>query len=193
MTQPTRIQKRIQKRILIIPLILLWGGCVESRHPVSDQETSKVDERLIGAWRLEDDAAIWTIKKTVHTKNGMELELSEAGTTSRVLLFATTLSKRQYLSAKELGEDSQKDRKEAYDVYEYRFLDNDTVEARGMDPKAIIVAIENEELGGRIETIDGEKTPIITGEPGELARYIEAHADECFPEKSDNSLKWKRQ
>jgi hypothetical protein len=204
MTKP----KRVPGRILVLLLAILSGSCVESRYPVSDEKTSKVDERLIGAWKLENDSAIWTITESANRKNGMDLEISQNGDTSRMLLFTTTIKQKNYMSIKDLDEEGQKDRKEAYDIYQYRFLDDDTVEARGMEPNAIIKAIENKELGGQIETKEKpasktrletlgkaitEKTPIITSEPEQLAHYIEIQADECFSAKSESVLTWKRQ
>ncbi len=75
------------------------------------------------------------------------------------------------------------------------FLDNDIVQFRAMDPEVIEKAIADKTLGGEFElTRSGKKRrPIITAAPQAIARYLEAHGDECYPAKEENTLIWKRQ
>jgi len=93
------------------------------------------------------------------------------------------------VSVKELDKEAQKDRKGAYDIYQYHLLDNDTLEVRGMDENVLKKAIAEKTLAG---TIGKDKTPTITDEPRNIARYLEDHADECYPVKTDYMLTFKR-
>lgn len=39
-------------RSLVVSTLLLFMGCVPCKHPLSDEKSSKIDERLIGEWRF---------------------------------------------------------------------------------------------------------------------------------------------
>ncbi len=129
-------------------------------------------------------------EKSAGTKNGLDVEVKDADGTHQGLLFTTTVKGKQYMSFKDLSKETQKDRKGAYDIYQYRFLDNDTVEGRGMAPGVLEKAIGDKKLAG---TIDKDNGPIITDSPEGMARYLEAHADQCYPSKTDYMLTFKRQ
>ncbi|MGO8690881.1 MAG: hypothetical protein ACLQLG_14760 [Thermoguttaceae bacterium] len=182
------VAKRLLPLLLTAPLLALVGACVESRHPLSDEKTSKLDERLIGTWQA--DKMVCRVKKSADAKNSLEAETKDENGTSRALLFATTIKGKQYMTLFGLGKEAQKDRKEPYDIYQYRFVDNDTVEVRGMDPKVLRKAIAEKKLAGTSPKGDD---PVITASSAELARYLEAHADECYPADTDLMLTFKRQ
>jgi len=195
--------------LLVAPLLAVVGSCVESQHPLSDEKTSKIDERLIGTWHLEDDPAGWQVTKSAHTENALELTVTDPAA-GRSLLFTTTIKSKGYMSIKDMHEDAKKKPEAAtYCIYQYVFLDNDTVQVRGMDPKVIEKAIGDKTLGGEIkltktktrpilgifgkERIVEKRTPVITAAPQAIARYLEAHADECYPAEKEATLIWKRQ
>ena len=58
---------------------------------------------------------------------------------------------KQYISVTDLGKDAQKDRKGAYDIYQYCFLDKDTIEVQGMETDVLRKAIANKKLAGAID------------------------------------------
>ncbi len=182
------LAKRLLPLFLTAPLLALVGACVESRHPLSDEKTSKIDERLIGTWQA--DKMVWRVKKSADAKNALEAEIKDENGTSRALLFATTVKGKQYMTLMGLGKEAQKDRKEPYDIYQYRFVDNDTVEVRGMDGDVLRKAIAEKKLAG---TTPKDAAPTITASSAEIARYLEAHADECYPADTDFTLTFKRQ
>ena len=139
------------------------------------------------ARRLDDGVAG---EKVASTKNALDVETKDDDGTHQSLLFTTTVKGKQYLTLKGLGKEAQEDRKGAYDIYQYRFLDNNTLEVRGMAPDVLEKAIGDKKLAG---TIDKGNGPIITDTPEGMARYLEAHADECYPLKTDYMLTFKRQ
>jgi hypothetical protein len=206
----------IWKRALLVfiaaPLMAVAVSCVESRHPLSDEKNSIIDERLIGTWRIEDDLTIWQVKRSGDTKNALAVTIDDksGNGTGRAILFTTTTKSKGYISIKHLDEDTpKKAQADRYDIYQYVFLNNDTVQSRCMELTAISKAISDKKLGGKLDVartdtepairrfekardVQGE-TPIITDSPEGIARYIEAHADECFPAKTECSLTFKRQ
>lgn len=54
---------------------------------------------------------------------------------------------------------------------------------------------KSKRLFGLIESrkLVEERTPIITDTPEGIARYLRAHADECYPAQTDSMLTFKRQ
>ena len=183
------LAKRLLPLFLTAPLLALVGACVESRHPLSDEKTSKIDERLIGTWQA--DKMVWRVKKEPDAKNALEAEIKdENGTSQRAAL-------RHHRQGKAIHDPNgfrqggaNKDRKEPYDIYQYRFVDNDTVEVRGMDGDVLRKAIAEKKLAG---TTPKDAAPTITASSAEIARYLEAHADECYPADTDFTLTFKRQ
>jgi hypothetical protein len=206
------IWKRAPLVFIAAPLMAVAVSCVESRHPLSDEKNSIMDERLIGTWRIEDDLAIWQVKRSGDTKKALAVTIDDksGNGTGRAILFTTTIKSKGYVSIKELDEDApKKPQADRYDIYQYVFLNNYTVQFRCMELTAISKAISDKKLGGKLGVTKTdakpvfklsekakdiqEETPIITDSPEGIARYIEAHADECFPAKTECSLTFKRQ
>jgi hypothetical protein len=202
--------KRVLTLLLVTSLLALAASCVESRHPLSDEKTSQVDQRLIGTWLPEGDAAAGhRVTRSVQTPNALDLLVTDANGKGNALLFTTTIQSKAYLSVKDLYDEGQKEGPLAYTIYQYQFLDNDTVQLRGMEPDVIARAIADKRLGGEIRVsqrkskrlfgliesrkLVEERTPIITDTPEGIARYLRAHADECYPAQTDSMLTFKRQ
>ena len=194
-------------------VLLLAGSCVESKHPLSDEKTSKIDERLIGRWKIESDQGEWAVQKSTKVPNAIEIDVPgpDAG---RVLGFVTTVKDKGYISTRDADikkrdeKTPQPDKTDStgYEIYQYVFLTADRVQCRGMVPEVIVKAIENKTLTGEArikktttrtlfgkETVKEEKVPVITATPAELKKYLEAHADECFPVKQEDPQIWVRQ
>ena len=68
------IPKRVLPLLLVMPLMAVVASCVESRHPLSDEKTSKIDERLIGTW--EEDTMILYVKMG-GTKKCLDVQWTE--------------------------------------------------------------------------------------------------------------------
>ena len=53
--------------VLGVAMCLLASGCVpESKNPLSDPQTSKTDERLVGVWRAQGDNGSETYNHVGH-------------------------------------------------------------------------------------------------------------------------------
>ncbi len=63
------VLKRLLPLFLMAPLLALVTACVESKHPLSDEKTSKIDERLIGTWQ-DDSMGVWRVKKAPARRTG---------------------------------------------------------------------------------------------------------------------------
>ena len=204
------IPRRLLPLLIAVPLLIPIASCVESRHPVLAEISPTIDERLIGTWKPTGDLSVWQVKRSEDTKGALEITVRDACGTSTAVALTTTIKAKGYMSVKDLSEEAQGSKQAAgYEIYQYVFLDNDTVQARGMEPEAIVKAIADKKLGGEIKVtkterkrilglfgkaeIVEEKTPVITDSPEGIARYLEAHADECYPSDEDYSLKFTRQ
>jgi hypothetical protein len=156
----------------IVPLIiLLFSGCVypESEHPVSDDTTSKYDERLVGVWVIEpppdkDDfhpahPHIVVIGQEPNHRSRMSLSYLDVGEKStkdgnekiRLPLHAESFfalpGKNNYLSfpSKGIGEQGNK-----YFVVKYKFIDENHLRFLPLDQDAIIQATEKNRLSGKV-------------------------------------------
>ena len=208
------VPRRVAPLLVVAAILAVVASCVESRNPVSDEKTSKIDERLIGTWRMgnEEDDGVWKVTKHAKQKNALDVALPENGDEHyHATAFTTTIKSKHYLSLRQSSDDdaSTPDAPAGYEIYQYVFDDNNTVQVRGMDPDVILKAIADKKLRGKIvitktttrpilglfgkaEVVE-EKSPEITDTPENIVRYIEAHADKCFLAKTDEVETFKRQ
>ena len=201
--------KPVLSLLVVAPLLALVASCVDSQHPLSNEKTSKTDERLIGVWQMKDDSTEYRVEKSTRRKNALEVTIADPNATGPCVAFTTTVDSKAYLSIANHDEEAVKRGKEStYNIYRYRFIDNDSVELRGMDSEAIMKAIADKKLGGKIkvtriktgrvfwlfgkETWVEEKEPIITDSPEGIARYLHAHAGECYPANSELAATFER-
>lgn len=185
-------------------LLTVVASCVDSRNPASDEKTSKIDERLIGDWKESNDSdGVWKVTKSKDVENALEVSPPDPNGPALVLAFTTTIKSKGYLSIldadkgekqKDSGKEAKKKPEEVkYEIYQYVLTDNDTLEVRGMESKVIEKAIKDKQLVGEIVKEEKEDKPVITDTTEGIVRYLEAHADECYPEKTDYIMTWKRQ
>jgi len=191
-------------RLLLFAAALLSfvGSCVESKYPLSDEKTSKIDERLIGTWRGDVGPEGWQVEKSARAQNALDVTMPGTDATQKMLAFTTTIKSKRYMSVKGMDEAAKNASGGAgFSVLQYAFLDKDTVQVRGMEPNVIENAIANKTLEGEVKIersrfllifTSETRTPIITAPPRAIARYLEAHADECYPAKTEAMLTWKR-
>jgi hypothetical protein len=202
--------KLVRALLVVAPLLAIAGSCVESRHPLSDEKTSKIDERLIGTWGLEDDNQVWQIQRSQRTKNALDLTVADGTGKAKSIAFTTTVKSKAYMSIADFGaEAGEKLPAHRYDIFQYVFVGNDSVVVCGMDSQVISKAIADKTIGGEISVtkvktrpflglfgkvrIVEEKSPVITDGPEGIAKYLAAHSDECYPREPKNPLVWKRQ
>jgi hypothetical protein len=172
-----RIAKQVMTLCVVGSLLAVFASCVDSKYPLSDEKTSKIDEGLIGNWEYN---GTWKVSKSRDVKNALEVMSPES--TAPGLAFTTTIGSGHYLSlGDKIPTADAKKRVGQYNIYRYRITDKDTVEFRGMDSEVIEKAIAAKQLRGQI--VDDE--PVITDTPEAIAKYIEANADTCFPKPAD--------
>jgi hypothetical protein len=169
--------------------LLVAGSCVETKHPLSDKKTSKIDDRLIGNWKDTDDGSIWKVTKDPNAPNTLMVVIPDAHGPIRTPTLVTTIKSKGYLSCLDSDDSDKKGKEATYNIFQYVFVDKDTVEVRGMDPSVIAKAIARKQIAGEIV----KKEPVITDTSAGIARYLQSHADECFPAKTDSMLTLTRQ
>jgi hypothetical protein len=185
-----KITRQIATFCIVSALLGLFTSCIDSEKPLSDEKTSKIDEKLVGNWTLEDGK--WTVKKSADVKNALEVLGPDMTTPS--VLFTTTIKSKSYLSVADRDPKAKNGPVSGtYQIYQYLFINDDTVEVRGMSSTAIEKAITNKVLQGKISDDDDE--PVITDATDKIVKYIEAHADQCFlkPADNDERIIFKRQ
>jgi len=180
------------RAIMLAALVLatLATGCSPtSKEPLSGEENSKLDERLLGKWqdnwdweagvgRVEPSFA--EIKRKVGSATGLELiEFPKRpGDADRLPFYTTKIGDYGYLT---IDAGNPPDGKAFY-ILRYRFVGDDTVDFYVMDDKAIARAIMKNELKGSY--LGGHpsnaKCVSIADSRDNLRRYLEKHGDECY-------------
>ncbi|MFP6753710.1 MAG: hypothetical protein VB855_18645 [Pirellulaceae bacterium] len=165
----------------------LLAGCSipYSDHPLSDQKTSTVDDRLIGRWfqieeeEEEEDEPKSDEEKATEAgksfefmtvglkKNGRStmvsiyLELDDDGELSveRNFFYTTTINKQHYLSWQQKDEEDKKSIK--YVIVSYTLDASGLLTTRLMDNDKVVAAIEQGRVDGeidiKIEQVNGKQ------------------------------------
>ncbi|HLA83952.1 MAG TPA: hypothetical protein VJL29_04085 [Thermoguttaceae bacterium] len=179
--------------IAVALCLLVAGGClVSSKHPLSDEKTSKADTRLLGDWKEKSDDAkgVWQVVKRPQSENVLvTLGPYEEQYDPADLLLTTELGGKKYLS---WGGREPKNGKTNFIICRYEMPDENTLSIRYLSIDAVRDAIEDQRLSGRVTVVTDIKTgkkPIseretvrITAEMDELRSFLEANGDDCFPE-----------
>ena len=190
----------------------LLAGCSipYSDHPLSDQKTSTVDDRLIGRWfQIEeededepksDEEKATEVGKSFEfmtvglKKNGrttmvaIYLELDDDGELSveRNFFYTTTINKQHYLSWQQKDEEDKKSIK--YVIASYTLDASGLLTTRLMDNDKVVAAIEQGRVDGeidiKIEQVNGKqketKTAHLTASPEQLQRFLLETGTDCF-------------
>jgi hypothetical protein len=185
-----RISRQSATLCVVVSLLAVVASCVDSKNPLSDEKSSKIDERLIGVWRLATEDRDWKVVKSKDVKNA--LEVTVPGAKKPDPMFTTTIKSNCYVSVWDHEANAKRKADTgAYSMYQYVFIDKDTVEIRHMSPEVIAKAIAAKQIRGEIV----DKEPVITDTTAGIAQYVEGHADECFPKTKaeDERIIFKRQ
>ncbi len=151
-------QSQIIRLLLAVSLLAVFASCVESRWPLSDEKTSKIDERLIGSWK-DGAVGVWTVKKSTDVKNALEVKIPDPNAPDQTPAFATTIKSKNDLSVNMSEPNAQPDEVK-YEIYQYVFVDADTMELRGMNEEAIIKAIEKKQTRRKDNCDQDEKSAL---------------------------------
>lgn len=148
--------------LLIISLCLLFTGCETPvfEHPLSNETTSAIDERLIGQWDLmvpepQTPGGLITpqryvIGKTagkpnVHEIAILELDADKQPAVHRAPAWCVQLGPERYISL--LVNDRDPNAKPLYSMLQYEHV-GDSVHFYSLDKERIVQAIERGELAG---------------------------------------------
>jgi len=188
-------------------LALANASCtmVVSEHPLSDEKTSKLDERAIGFWEIvpeekdkEKPRAQFAVGRVKEKKNSLEmvaLELhKDQVQVKRFPVYTTVLDNRRYLS---WGNAEEKD--PGFFILHYKFADEKTVHLYELNPDFVGDAIQRGELAGNAVRREESKDPkdagpkyksvLITAESKEIAAFVKKNAAKCFEMDRHGTLK----
>jgi hypothetical protein len=176
-------------------VLALSASCtLSARHPLTDEKTSKIDERLIGDWVMEgSEKEIWRVRRRPATKNSLELTLFEATSDKEhgpSSVHTTVIGEDHYMTLEDIDPQSGR---VSCDISRYAWIDDDTIQAFPLDKDRIAEAIAAGELEGEITkrswlgaTVVAEV--LVTGSPESIARYLKKHGKKAFPVPRDNDL-----
>lgn len=170
-----------------VAALCIVSGCVPSKHPLSDEKTSKVDQRLVGRWVIEGDEKKDSLMVVTQKEgqNGLEITSGDDGDEDSAVAFATTIGDHHYLSAGDKEDDPEEIE---YQIVLYEFADNDTLKVYSLDQQVIEKAIADGTLTGVVETKrEGfifthiERTAkMITDSPAYLKAFLKKRGKDCF-------------
>jgi len=181
---------------------LLLPGCtyVELKQPLIDAKSSKVDERLLGAWQMiingEVPNASFRLARSAADPNVyMLLPVEEAGDEAGFLsICATTLQDKHYLSFEMPSKDQRGTNQHIAVRYELVGKGNE-VQLSFLDSESLIRAINEGKLKGKFERIEEKSTPNAHAWPlfgsgpkvnkvvvdtDELPAFLAKHGDTVF-------------
>jgi hypothetical protein len=164
-----------------------------SEQPLSDDASSKLDERLIGTWELDltalnakmgagadaDKTARFTVENVRETPGKL---IAVAGENQeKATLYATHFAMHDYLSYGPMSRDDGKN----WVIMFYQLQDADHGNLYLMDTQYLIDVIGRSELPGRVESEGGGvRSVLITATNDELRAFLKRHSPKCFDMKA---------
>jgi len=193
--------------LTLVPLGLSGCTIAVSEHPLSNADTSQVDERLVGTWQQlgrdgkpDKDAQPFELIRHPKMPNVIQAVPRDAEQRRRMKpgedeLFTTAVGKHRFVSVL-MGrreKDDPSGSEKSYVVCLYEMSDDkNEVSVFLMDFEAVGQAIEQRELGGMVqhrppqskpkpdETKTKYKAVRITARPKELAAWLQKNAATCY-------------
>jgi len=173
---------------LILTMLLLASGCDDSKNPLSSPEASKLDERLLGIWRYqeEDGEVVYYHVGQAGEKfpGGMmriitvRHERSKVDSPEECLAFSTSLGDKDYLNVVLEGDKKQvkllnekgwnADAVDGYTLVKYQ-VDGDKTRVWLTDDDAKKAAIRSGKIKGVIEA---NKPTRFTDSTENVARFV---------------------
>lgn len=176
-------------------------GCTipVSEHPLTDEKTSTLDERLIGYWRFipqekeeKPPPAPHIVSRVKDKPNCLQMtfiELDGEGyaNVQTILLFTTKIGEECYLS---YNAEQERDKKPGYLIARYELAD-DEGKLFLMNPDEAAAAIDGGKLKGVVKRQARRagadpNEPVrydeirITAEPKEIAEFLKARGKACY-------------
>jgi hypothetical protein len=197
--------------------VLLLAGCElpVAVHPLSDEKTSLIDEKLVGVWEQvppvgEERPADavpgrWHLgrlagKENLHEVVMLELDGDGHVQVQRVALMATTIGDDRYVSV--LANPTEPREKHAYIILRYEYDGDDLVRFMPLNKDVVAPAIEREELKGVVRKADPDpnappqqqvkpkyKEIRITADPAELRTWLGKQGKNAFARESLTTMR----
>lgn len=199
----------IRRKLCLVVLALsaaVAAGCTQalSKHPLSNEETSVIDERLIGHWRLvefqtRDDPnlppfVVGRVRGAKRTLEAVSISLTKNQhvKVSRQSVFSQTIGGDKYLSLRTSHNDEV-----SYMIFRYELTDRGAQNLQEsllrlftMDPDFVGRSISDKKLPGKVNWYESPDKPNArtawvrtTASPEQLTAFIKQHPQELF-EKS---------
>lgn len=162
------------------------ASCVPtSKEPLSDDKTSKVDERLLGTWRVTADPfkeRTLTYQRSARSQNLLEA-LQNNGTDSRSAKFDVYVAETDQSLYLSLSLDNQ-----GFLLVRYEFPSPKKLSIRHLNKKFVSSAIANGTLKGKM---DDRKVfnPTITESSAGLHEFLKRHGTKCWDK---NAIEYER-
>lgn len=169
-----------------------------SVHPVSDEKTSEIDEKLLGTWEMVPPADAdatpdgvpgrWVIGRVAGKERTQEIvfvELDGDGFVQvrRPEIFCTTIGKQRFIST--VMNPQEPKEKHVYCILLYDFEGDDQVQFMTLNKDVVAPAIDREEIKGVVRKADPDpnappaqqvkpkyKEVRLTADPAELRAWL---------------------
>jgi hypothetical protein len=160
------------RAVLVAALVLLFSGCTTSQHPIEAQVGPKepIDSRLIGRWTLARDERIVISIERKADELALALSDPDQPETERYRVRIARVGRFNYASATRVG------RPEAWTLYRFRILDEDSVVINTIDDDFMFRAVR----GASIRGIPHRGPPArasLTAPPRELREFVRGNPD----------------
>jgi hypothetical protein len=184
---------------VVVPVVLLpLTGCDDSKNPLSDPQTSKPDERLVGVWRLaEEDGGLTYyhvgragekfpdgVMRVAYVRH----ENGKVGRPGEFFAFPTVLGEKSYLNVVAANAQWEKPsvekgwkavQVESYFLFKYQ-VEGDKLLLWAVNSNVKKQAIKDGKIKGVIE--EGISTK-FTDTTGNVARFVAEEGDGLFSSK----------
>jgi hypothetical protein len=154
-------------RAALAATALLLSACSTSQNPIEAQIGPKepIDARLVGSWTLARDETV--VIQIVRVSDELKLTLTEPGKreSEEYRVRVARFGRMSYASATRIG------RPEAWTLYRFRILDEDSVVVNTVDDGFLFRAVRGGFIRGIPERGPPE-TAILTAPPRELREFV---------------------
>lgn len=177
----------------VATIIFVAVGCTPvSEHPLSDEQSSELDARLLGKWeakgtRTEEGPYTISVRRKAESATGLEafdiFDPNKQEVEDTAPLYATKIGEHDYLTLEARILDPKTNKEKAqFLLLQYRFIDGDTVSIYEMQEKVIVKAIADGQLKGRYfgPAAFTMSCVVISDSAENLRHFLEKHGDKCF-------------
>ena len=176
---------------------LLMTGCPIplSTHPLSDETSSEIDQRLIGTWEIDvrhvheklgnkegDPTATYHLERTDASKTTLQCayQRGEGQADASLPFYTTHLGMHDYFSlASRVGDNGK-----FYVICRYELDDDNNGRFYLMDEHFIIEQIESGKIAGQVDRNDGGVQGVrLDADSEKLRELVRRHGDKVFDMK----------